>query len=280
MNNKVIIFFFALLCLACDKENNDKPVDLTNIYDAFYNRGITIREMISEGLTVLEVFDGLVQGYGHVDYNLDNIVENGFSQSFINEGFSLSELLNSGISMRYLYFYGITIEQLINTNLTFKEIILGTIRVTSLDFVKMNFSAQKLIEEGIIEETPMSGFYILNYLHDRISYYPSENAHTLDIINNKIIGMTGWRLPTIDELIFIYENRGSLDLKVDIDELYYLDVHPTDLYDYRSYWISSTLENSCVSYLPYELNLNFRSGGIAAFCRSSYVAYLLPVIQL
>ena len=243
-----------------------------------YDGGITISQMIEEGLTLREIFDELVQRYGYVDYYHDDVIIDGLAQAFINEGFSVNELLNVGISMERLYFYGITIEQFISNGLSFKEIILGTARITSLYFIENNFNSQKLIDEGIIEETPLTGFYILNYLHNPVSSNPNETVNTIEIINNNLVGMTGWRLPTIDELNFIYQNRNSLDLKVDIDKLYADRI--ADFYDYRNYWISSTKEESCLSNLPYELNLNFKSGNVTTFCSSSFVAYLLPVVQL
>lgn len=243
-----------------------------------YDGGITISQMIEEGLTLREIFDELVQRYNYVGNYRDGIIIDGLAQAFINEGFSVNELINAGISMERLYFYGITIEQFISNGLSFKEIILlGNTRITSLYFIENNFNSQKLIDEGIIEETPLTGFYILNYLHNPISGN-NETANTIEIINNNLVGMKGWRLPTIDELNFIYQNRNSLDLKVDIDKLY--ADRKEDFYDYRNYWISSTRERSCLSNLPYQLNLNFKSGNVTTFCQSWSVAYLLPVVQL
>ncbi len=287
--NKIYILLLFCSIISCKNDeiepNVSQLLETSTIYYLFYNQEISIQDFIDSGLSVKKIFDELIEGTTrntspYKDYYWQEVFDNGFSQDFIDAGFSINDLLDEGINMEDLYFYGITIQQFIESGLSFKEIIVGTAKITTLDFVKLKLPTEKLIEEGLIEATPLPGFYIMNYLHNPIGHF-NKDINTLDIINNNIIGMNNWRVPTIAELKYIYNNRSLFDLKIDNLKLYTWDNRPDNIsVEYLNYWISSTLENSCVSSLPYPVNLNFENGIVSAFCSGSRKAYFLPVIQL
>lgn len=231
-------------------------LDHFNITDLYFNE-ITITQMLDEGLTLEFLWNRFIQ-----DTNFVPVVV-GY---FLNENIQIADLVNAGAQTGALYFHGASLQQLVDSDLIpLKEIIVET-NNTFYDLFPLNIPQQTLIEEGIIVETSINGFYIMNYLFD------SAPSSFIDDLNaNYPNGNSLWRLPTYDELILFYNESSSLDLK--------LDLRNEDL------WYMSSTVIQC--WPPYEGNrfVNLDNGDFADSCENIYTVpipneSLMPVIQL
>lgn len=232
-----------------------------NIHEMYLN-GITITQMLNEGLSFEFLYNEFYSsGSGYPT----------FIPYFLQEGFLIEDFINIGVTITQLYYQGVTLQQLIDSTIPLKNIISEIDDIYTDDILSFGFSQQTLIDEGIIEETPLDGFYILNYV------FGGDNFYGLNMLNETYPnGSSQWRLPTLDELIFIYDNQQYLDLR--------LDINP-GTENYISTDIEVCWDSPGIDYTASRIYVNFDSGNQFYGCSGnvSWVVSntcLLPVIQL
>ncbi len=193
-------------------EENLTITELLNHFSItdLYSNGITITQMLDEGLTLEFIWNRFIQ-----DTNVVPVVV-GY---FLNEGIQIDDLVNVGAQTFDLYNHGASLQQLVDSDLIpLKEIIVEINNIDFYDLYPLNISQQTLIDEGIIIETSINGFYAMNYLFDSVE---TNFLSFIDTLNtNYPNGNSLWRLPTYDELILIYNESSSLDLKLNLRDEY------------------------------------------------------------
>jgi hypothetical protein len=262
-------------------------LNFTSIY-TLYIGGVTIEQMIDEGLSIREIFEDIVN-----DYN--SSVGREFIQEFIDLDITILDMFNEGIDLVELYSLGATLQEIINAGVSFKEIIVGLtdFKITTLTFLQMGFDEERLKQESLILEINGTGFYFMAFLHEPILLNADE---VVQDINNNLPNMNTWRIPTIDELQYIYGNKNNFELGLDNQFLYpnnpVVEVSETAI-DINE-WLSSTQNGECfISHTSGGLiiedemkTLNLKTGSLEEVCLSIYMCdcvkftYLIPVIQL
>lgn len=244
-------------------------------YYNLYKGGVTISQMLEEGLSLQEIFNGFYDpGYNP---NVTNVIP--YFRYFLDEdiGVEVTDLINLGATVPELYIGGVTIQEIIENNLSIKEILFDDRDLAGiLDLVsENNISIQQLIDQDILKETTTEGLYVFKHILN--VYNPRLADEPVDILNDLYPNTGGtWRLPSLTELELIYEQREALDLRIDLISL------PTL---WESIYVSSNKLSCYVDIgltldLPY--GIDFRSG--SSFPCIGYQSYTqtfsLPVIQL
>lgn len=244
-------------------------------YYDLYEGGVTISQMLEEGLSLQEIFDGFYLP----DYNPNWTNIPPYFRYFLDEdiGVEVADLISLGATVPELYIGGVTIQEILENNLSIKEIIFDDRELAGiLDLIsENNISVQQLIDQDILKETTTEGLYVFKYILN--VYNPSLADQPLETLNYVYPDIGGlWRLPTLVELELIYEERETLDLRIDLISL------PTL---WESIYVSSD-EQSCYVDIGLILDLrygiDFRNG--ETYSCMGYQTYTqtfsLPVIQL
>ncbi|MDT7831080.1 hypothetical protein RQM59_01745 [Flavobacteriaceae bacterium S356] len=309
MKFKIIIFFltFSLVFSACSE--NELPLPQTveievlnvNLNDGEIELqgtpllvGQTGKWEILSNNQVVGIFSDesssrtFLKGNIYEEYEIKWTVSNNNSESHhsiikrMSEDYSLEELLEVNRD----------IEALLNFYTPHQLATAQSIHApTTLDFIELGYDEERLKQEGLILEINGTGFYIMAFLHEPILLNADE---IIQGINDNLSNMNTWRIPTMDELQYIYDNVNNLDLELD-NQFLYPDNPVVELSQTArdiNEWLSSTREGDCiVSSISGETTdlmktLNLKTGNSDLVCLTYYFCdcvkftYLIPVIQL
>jgi len=205
---------------------------------------------------------------------------------------SITLRMSSGYSIEELLEADRDIEALLNFYTAYQLVTVQSIHApTTLDFIELGYDEEKLKQEGLILEINGTGFYIMAFLHEPILLNAED---VIESINNNLSNMNAWRIPTIDELQYIYDNKNNFDIGLDSQFLYPDNpvVEPSQTANDINEWLSSTQNGDCiVSSISGQTTdemktLNLKTGTIGDVCLTYYFCdcikftYLIPVIQI
>lgn len=223
-----------------------------------YRDGITLEQFYQQGFTLTTLYQAFIDDNESWD----------FVRWFQTQGVSIDDLVAIGATIQELFDHAATKEELMDSNIPLKDLVdyFGA-SLCSYHFLNHGIPYQELIAEGILEETPTPGLYILNYLF----VWTIHSGHVWDIqkLNQDYpIPNAQWFNGTQEQLLMIHENRDQLDLKL-------------DLFAHKGRISSSTTIGSCgIGNSPLRRSVDLITGSVQ-YCVDGSMSYtLLPMIQL
>ncbi len=153
MHNSIIkknIFVLLLIILfSCSSEQGlnqlDETIGLTNdeIFN-LYNSDTSVEEILNLGATPKEIYDSLKEDFPQNGCYVSPLSES-FIQEFLNLNITVTDLIDSGITIHELFYHGITLEQFIDNDISFIDIILEVPRISTIDFIELGVSSSTII---------------------------------------------------------------------------------------------------------------------------------------
>lgn len=263
---------------------------LLNLYTwrQLTNAGITFHELIDEGgLTIPELLtEYKISALYRAGITLEQFYQQGYTlstlyQEFIDDneswdfvrwiqtqGVTIDDLVGIGATIQELYDHWATKEELMDSSIPLKDLVdYFRADLCSFHFLNHGIPYQELIAEGIIEETPTPGLYILHYLF----VWATHSGHVWNIqkLNQDYaIPNAQWFNGTEEQLLMIHQNRDQLDLKL-------------DLFSHNGRISSTTTVGICgIGNSPLRRSVDLITGDVQNCVDGSMRFTLLPMIQL
>ena len=221
-----------------------------------YRGGFLLEEFYQNGYTLATLYQAFIDDNGSWD----------FLVWFTSQGVTIDDLIAIGADIQDLYSHFATIEQLIDSSIPLKDLVVSfNGQVSSIHFLNHGVPFQELMDEGIIEETPTPGLYVMNYLFE---YTGHNHSWGINRLNDEYAPSNAqWFIPTQEQLLMVFDNQDQMDPKF-------------ELFGGKLRISSTQTTTGICDVTPLRRSVSMETGGIV-YCMYGGIDYaILPMIQL